>query len=275
MIRALHLFVLGVALAAAASPAMAQSETIHWTTDWEAAKAEAKARNVPILWTLQQDGVEFCVAMRTSTLNASQIVNLSRRFVNVVAHGGRNHKEKTTSSGRVCSLYPGLKCANHATVTKQTRRIFGNIQAMPTTILATPDGKELFRLLGNPGPTQLSEKMLEAINHVGPGCSLDKWRASKTEIDRADHFLTKGETAKAIKIYRTYATSGIPGLKIMGEAGVTRANAEGQRATDEVMKDAREVLRHLKRLANRYQGTDAGKRANDAAKDFEKTISRR
>ncbi len=36
--------------------AFAQKDQIVWAKDWEAAKKEAKARNVPILWLVSQDG---------------------------------------------------------------------------------------------------------------------------------------------------------------------------------------------------------------------------
>ena len=40
----------------AAAPAWAQKAQVQWATDWEKARTEAQARNVPILWTLHQDG---------------------------------------------------------------------------------------------------------------------------------------------------------------------------------------------------------------------------
>lgn len=36
--------------------ALAQKDQIVWAKDWDEAKKEAKARNVPILWLLSQDG---------------------------------------------------------------------------------------------------------------------------------------------------------------------------------------------------------------------------
>ena len=43
-----------VALVAVA-PALAQGKQVIWATDWDEALKEAKARNVPILWSLHQD----------------------------------------------------------------------------------------------------------------------------------------------------------------------------------------------------------------------------
>ena len=36
--------------------AFAQKDQIIWAKDWDEAKKEAKARNVPIFWLVSQDG---------------------------------------------------------------------------------------------------------------------------------------------------------------------------------------------------------------------------
>lgn len=43
-------------IAIAALIALAAQDEVEWATDWDAALAEAKARNVPIQWTVHQDG---------------------------------------------------------------------------------------------------------------------------------------------------------------------------------------------------------------------------
>ena len=35
---------------------LAAQDQVEWATDWDAALKEAKARNVPIQWTVHQDG---------------------------------------------------------------------------------------------------------------------------------------------------------------------------------------------------------------------------
>lgn len=40
----------------AAIACLAAQDQVQWATDWDEALKEAKARNVPIQWTVHQDG---------------------------------------------------------------------------------------------------------------------------------------------------------------------------------------------------------------------------
>lgn len=175
-------------------------------------------------------------------------------------------------SRKSCAHYPSISCEDHTQVYSKASGVFKGVKATPTTIIAYPDGKRVYRLIEGDKGNQIMNAMRGAVKKCGPGIPLRKWRKAKADVAKADGYMEEGKAKKAITLYKKYAKSKLKGLKTMGEAGMKKANEAGLVAYAEALKieDDAEAVKRFQKLGSEYSGTEAGLKARAAAKDIKK-----
>jgi thioredoxin-like negative regulator of GroEL len=119
-------------LAPAGAAAAAEPEAIRWRTDYNAARAEAKEKGLPILLDLGTDHCTYCRKMDATTFQDPGIVAmLATQFIPLKIDGNRDTE-----------LVKAL-----------------GVQMYPTVVLAGPDGKIHNSLQGYQTADQLREAM--------------------------------------------------------------------------------------------------------------------
>lgn len=273
-----------VALCAAASPALAQNKNkgpmpgqgIDWKGDWEAAVKEATARNVPIVFTIHKDNCPNCKAMEEGTLKNPKIIELSRSFVNVVAHQETTHGSTEMVLGKdkvkLCNDYGCISCDVHVKGWGAVGNFINGVFGTPTTIFCDPAGKELFRTAGDPGVGDMTKKMTEALGKVdGEKIPLATWTAAVQLQKDADAAFEKGDVKKAVDAWTKIGKIKGARFRVMSQDGLKKADETGDQALKDALalENVDEKKKALKKIVDDYQGlpvSGEAKKALDALK---------
>ncbi|HLY73772.1 MAG TPA: thioredoxin family protein, partial [Planctomycetota bacterium] len=149
---------------------LAPGQGIEWQGDWAAAVKEATARNVPIVLTIHKDNCPRCKAMEEETLRNAKVIELSRSFVNVVAHRDTAHGSSEALRGRdkvmLCNDYGNIPCEVHVKGWGAIGQFIQGTFGTPTTVFCDPSGKELSRHEGDPGSADMIKEMNDALSKV-------------------------------------------------------------------------------------------------------------
>jgi thioredoxin-related protein len=109
--------------------------TIQWRGNWEEAAAEAKKANLPLLLELYLEGCPHCQRLDRETHgDAAVAMALNARFIPVRLEG-RSHMELVQKLG---------------------------VRGAPTTLIFTPEGKELRRFAGFLPPQEYLQEIEKA-----------------------------------------------------------------------------------------------------------------
>lgn len=260
-----------IAVCAVAGAAEAQSKKkdwtpgqgIDWKSDWDAAVEEAAARNVPIHFAVRKDGDPAGKAMSEAAFADPKVIELSRNFVNVLAHSETAHGDHEIFVGRektkLCNEYPNIPCSIHtkgwAAVTKF---IQGNF-TVPLTIFADPAAKEIGKVEGGLSPNDLIKKMNDMLAKVpGDHIHATLWQTAKRLVADSDGWLAKGEPKKAAEcLAKLGKIKGAP-IKEMADEAAGRANEAGRKAlqTALALGADEERKKALKRIVDDYRPLD-------------------
>ena len=215
------------------------------------------------------------MGLSSGTLASAKFAQLAQNLVVVVAHGRTSHGEEEIKVGKEivkrCEHYPTISCEDHQRVYEQARGAFPNVRGTPTTVLATPDGKELARVVGNDGAGVMNE-IARAVKRVGVGIPSAAWQKVLSDIAKADAYLEAGKPKNALTVFTKYGRAKIPGLKKMGEEGLSRVNDKGLAVYAEALalEDDKAAVKAMKKIATNYRGTEAADKAKAASKDIKK-----
>jgi len=104
---------------------------IHWRQDWQAALAEAKKANLPLLLELYLDGCPHCARLANETLSDPAVVKaINERFIPIRLEG-----------------------RGHMDLVRQFQ-----VTGAPTTLLFSAQGEEIHRVTGfSPAAEYLQE----------------------------------------------------------------------------------------------------------------------
>src|SRR5262245_28636007 len=241
---------------------LAPGQGIDWKSDWDAAVEEATARNVPIHFAIHQDGDANSKAITDAVFTDPKVIELSRSFVNVIAHNETAHGDHELVVGReklkLCNEYLTVPCSVHTKGwSAVTKFIQGNF-TVPTRIFADPQGKEIGKSEGPMSAKDLISKMNDALAKV-PGDHIHStlWQTARRLAADSDAWLAKGEPKKAAEcLVKLSRIKGAP-IKAITDEAAERANEAGRKALQaalalgagEVKKKAvREVIDDYKPL---------------------------
>jgi len=223
---------------------------------------------VPIVFTIHKDLCPRCKAMEEETLRNAKVVELSRSFVNVVAHRDTDHGSTETLRGRdkvkVCNDYGNIPCETHVKGWSAVSRFINGTFGTPTTVFCDPSGKELFRTEGDPGSADMLKKMNEALSKVeGEKIPQGLWSQAAQLRTDADAALEKGDLKKASDLYSKLGKiKGAP-FKTMSQDGLKKLDeklAEALKAAL-AMDSVDQKKAALKKLAEDFKGLPAAAEA--------------
>ena len=174
--------------------------------------------------------------MSDSTFTDPKVIELSRNFVNVIAHSETAHGDRDAMVGRektkLCNEYGSIPCSVHTkgwstAVGKFIQGTFGT----PTTIFADPKGKEIGKSEGGLSAKELMNKMNDALTKVpGDHIHATLWQAARRLVSDSDAWLAKGEPKKAAEcLVKLGKMKGAP-IKEMADEAAGRANEAGRKA---------------------------------------------
>lgn len=265
-----HAVLVLIAFCAASGAVQAQSKKKEWTpgqgidwkSDWDTAVEEAAARNVPIHLSIRKDGDAIGKAMTDAVFADPKVIELSRSFVNVLAHSETAHGDHEVFVGRektkLCNEYPNIPCSTHTKGWMAlTKFIQGNF-TVPLTIFADPAGKEIGKAEGSLSPGDFLKKMNDMMAKVpGDHIHTTVWQTARRLVTDTDAWLAKGEPKKAAEcLVKLGRMKGAP-IKAIADEVVERANEAGRRALqaalalgadDEKKKALRKVVDDYKPL---------------------------
>lgn len=165
-------------LAIAASTVHAQEpRTINWRKDYNSARREAEAKNLPMLIDFITTSCLYCDKMDALTFSDPRIIGtINQRFVPLKIH--------TNDERKLVDLL--------------------SIDRYPTTVIAAPDGLILQKKIGFLDADQMQEVMQQTLATLTPAdATVDKYKAAvKLEAD--------GEYLRAISSLRDILEDGKP-----------------------------------------------------------------
>jgi len=174
--------------------------------------------------------------MSDSTFTDPKVIELSRNFVNVIAHSETAHGDRDAVVGKektkLCNEYGNIPCSVHTkgwstAVGKFINGTFGT----PTTIFADPKGKEIGKAEGGLSAKDLISKMNDALAKVpGDHIPTTLWQTARRLVADSDGWLAKNEPKKATEcLVKLGKIKGAP-IKAIADEAVERANEAGRKA---------------------------------------------
>ncbi len=270
----------GALVLAFAPAAMAQSKKgfgpgqgIEWQGDWEAAVKEATARNVPIVLTIHKDLCPNCKAMEEGTLKNTKVIELSKTFVNVVAHRDTTHGSTETLVGRekvkLCNDYGSIPCETHVKGWSAVGHFINGTFGTPTTIFCDPTGKELARHEGDPGTGEMVKKMTDALAKVeGEKILSSTWsQAAQVQAD-AEAAFEKGDYKKAVDLWTKLGKLKATAFRTMSQDGLKKTGDKAAEALKAALaiESVADKKAALKKVVDDFKGLPA---AADAKKELD------
>lgn len=273
---------LGILLAAGPQ----SREAVAWADSWESGKAEALERNVPIMFTVQQDENPGSKQMENAFRDGSFITQ-SRRFVPVVANPDTKHGTREAMVNGVktsfCRVYDGMRCEVHVRCQSALRNFTKKDFDIPMQVWCRPDGTELFKITRPQGAAQSASEMIKdmekALERIsGPSLSRREWEELKTLLQQGDEASNRTEYKAAMKCYKIVADCKFPKFAERGKSGVenlirmcvgivSRAIKQYEKYPKD-SKESKEVKPMLVKISKELKGTEAGDAAEKALKDL-------
>jgi len=213
--------------------------------------------------------------MESSTYTDKKFIAASRGWVNVAAHEDVGHEVDAVISSKkvtVCEHYWNVPCKSHQSSYHQTRGKFGEIKTVPVTILCAPNGKELDRIQGGKGASELLKPMEKAFEQVpGEKIGAVEWTQAVKLVAEGDAAFEKGEWKKSVDAFVRVSKLPKKALKDLSSAGIEKLEAKGR----ELIEDANQKLgepeekrKLLAKVATEFKPLSCSKEAATALKDM-------
>lgn len=282
-------FLLGLA-GAAPSPQTADSGQVAWAKSWEEARIEARERNVPIFFTIQQDDNDGCKQMEAAFRDDS-FVRQSRRIVCVVMNPDTRHGQREKMDGKMkvqlCRAYDGMSCDTHVHCQNGVEHLIkrGSF-GIPLQVWCRPDGTELFRHDvpdggGAQNSSALVKDMERAFERVsGPKLSRREWYELKKLLMDGDEALGRLDFKAAAMFFKKLSDAKSEKFANLGKTRYENLIKSCERLVLEAVKQYQkspgsdkksvelraEAKAMLTKISKELKGTEVGQRAGDALK---------
>ena len=278
--RGIAMMLLG-ALAAGAAPQ--QKDCVGWARSWDDAKFEAKERNVPILFTIQQDNNPSSTQME-SAFRDPAFITQSRRVVCMVGNGQVEHgvREVMINKQKVpmCRAYDGMTCEVHTSCQNAVTIFFKGQFDIPTQIWCKPDGTELFRFTGPDGKgvqdvPSLVKDMERALDRIsGPKINRKDWEEFNRLRNEGMEATNKEEYKAALTIYKKLKEHKIEKFSkeatLLFDGLVKHGVKMVERARKQYERDPKGSKATIVKVSKEFKGTEAGTKADEAMKELNK-----
>lgn len=267
---------------------------VRWARNYDAAFAEAKERNVPIVIIFIQDGEAQNEEYALEVTTDKEVLKVSRQAVFMIAsqgseenHGRKVVTDKNGQNRNVCAKYGEVSCLDHQRIERQAflQYTTGEINT-PHTYVCDTEGKVLSEE-DDHIPTAVLVKMVNsAIATLGKGMSEDEWVDSQASLVVAEEkwkkvrestqkFPLGSDLPDAIRLYSEVA---LPARKDALAERARKRLAEIVALGDELVKDAAlkeerelwgEALAHWRVLSTQWKGTALEKTAKTKLRELQ------
>jgi hypothetical protein len=207
--------------------------------------------------------------MSDSTFTDPKVIEMSRNFVNVIAHSETAHGDREALVGRektkLCNEYGNIPCSVHTKgwSTAVGKFIQGTFMT-PTTIFADTKGKEIGKAEGGLSAKELLAKMTDALAKVpGDHIHATVWQTARRLVTDSDAWLAKGEPKKAAEcLVKLGRMKGAP-IKAIADEAAERANEAGRKAlqTALALGADEEKKKALRKVVDDYKPLDVSAEA--------------
>lgn len=198
--------------------------------------------------------------MSETTFTDPKVIEMSKNFVNVIAHRETGHGEREVLVGKekvkLCNEYYDIPCSVHTAGENVVGRFFQGTFGTPSTVFADPTGKEITKVTGMMSSGELIKKMNEVLAKVaGDKIPLGLWQSAHKLIADGDAALAKGDTKKAVETYSKVGKMKGTAFKSMSEEASARASEAGQKALAEALalENVEEKKKALRKIADDYK----------------------
>lgn len=211
--------------------------------------------------------------MSDSTFTDPKVIEMSRNFVNVVAHSETAHGDRDAivvrERTKLCNEYGNIPCSVHTKGWSAVGKFINGTFMTPTTIFADPKGQEIGKSEGGLSGNDLLKKMTDALAKVpGDKLHVTVWQTARRLVSDSDAWLAKGEPRKASEcLAKLGRIKGAP-LKAMVEEASGRANEHGRKALQAALAlgGDEEKKKALRKVVDDYKGLEV---AAEAKKELE------
>ncbi|MBI3856927.1 MAG: hypothetical protein HY293_14665 [Planctomycetes bacterium] len=198
--------------------------------------------------------------MSESTFTDPKVIELSKSFVNVIAHSETTHGTHDVPVGKetlkLCNEYFNIPCSVHTKGASVMGKFFQGTFGTPSTVFADPTGKEISKVTGGLSGGELIKKMNEALTKVpGEKIHLAMWQAARKCVADTESFLEKGDSKKAVDAVVRLGKMKGAGFKTMTEEATTKANEAGRKALKEALalENVEDKKKALKKIVEDYK----------------------
>lgn len=199
----------------------------------------------------------------------------SKLVVNIYCHNEKEHAMVKWGAEEWCEHVFGVKCEDHGKNHTDTSNMFfkGSIPN-PTTILCTPDGKEISRKTGSMAPKEFVTMIQEAAKKVGPGIGRDEYKFINDGLAKAEEAFTGNKVKDGIKacndVIKAFGKN--PACKTMIEKVEKKLETANQFGVEEIARakqlsdggDVEGARKVLKQIYADYKGLACAKEAETA-----------
>jgi len=211
--------------------------------------------------------------MSESTYTDPKVIDLSKSFVNLVAHQETSHGSHEAVVGKnkvkLCNEYYDIPCEVHTKAWNAVGRFFNGTFGTPTTVFADPSGKEISRVVGGASTGELMKKMNEALSKVeGEKVPLATWSSAKQWNAEAESAFEKGDVKKAIEGWTKIGKLKGARFRVMSQDGLKKADESGDRALKDALalENIEDKKKALRKLLDDYKGLPV---ASEAKKELD------
>ncbi len=202
--------------------------------------------------------------MTGSVYPSKDFVALADKVVGIAQHSGNEHgDEEVVVDGvkqRLCNELLSISCKTHEGMRSDLAKhdIGKNVAAVPTHIILTPDGKEVFRYSGAMGVKQIKDRIEDASKSLGKGISHAACVKVRDGLSNAEKQLKDGQVRAALESLKW----------VDGAKAQTPSVERARQLLEEIDAKGAEVLASAKALADTGQAAEAEKVLAALAKDY-------
>jgi hypothetical protein len=211
--------------------------------------------------------------MSESTYTDPKFIELSKSFVNLVAHQETTHGSHEAVVGKdkikLCNEYYDIPCDVHTKACKALGRFFNGTFGTPTTVFADPSGKEISRVVGGASTGELTKKMNEALSKVdGDKIPLTTWSSAKQWNAEAEGAFEKGDVKKAVEVWTKIGKLKGARFRVMSQDGLKKADEAGDQALKGALalENVEEKKKALRKIVDDFRGLPV---ASEAKKNLD------
>jgi hypothetical protein len=212
--------------------------------------------------------------MSESTFTDAKVIELSKNFVNLVAHRETEHGDHEVQVGKekikLCNEYYNIPCSVHQKADSVVGKFFQGSFGTPSTVFADPSGKEISKVQGSLSGGELIKKMNDALSKVsGEKVPLAMWQAAQKLVADSEAFLAKGDVKKAVDAVVKLGKMKGAAFKTMGDEATAKVEDGGKKALAEALAldNVEEKKKALKKIVEDYKPLPV---SNEAKKELDK-----